>query len=100
MSYIDDLKEAIRKLHGVEAEYLETIPVTETFQGQTVWQGEVEVFEVRGHPQASRAYAWAHKSGANDRGKRYVAVLEIPPVDSPQTAVKIAVADEIKNAKN
>ena len=72
---------------------------TEEFQGETVWQGEVEVFDIRGHPKAKRAYAWAHATGENDKARRYVAVLELPPVDSPQTAVKAAVMAEIKNAK-
>ena len=65
--------------------------------GETVWQGEVEVFNLRGHPTAKRCYAWAHSSGENGKGKRYVAVLELPPVDSAQNAVKVALVDEIKN---
>lgn len=99
MNYIEELQEAIRNLHGCEAEYLETVPVKETFQGQTVWEGEVEVFEIHGHPAAKRCYAWSHASGANDRGKRYVAVLELPPVDSPQNAVRTAIVAEVKDAK-
>jgi len=35
----------IRKLHGAESAHVETVPVVETFQGQTVWEGEVEVFD-------------------------------------------------------
>ncbi|SRR6266498_119466 len=99
MDYIKELQNAIRRLHGCESDYLETVPVTETFQGETVWQGEVEVFEIRGHPKAKRAYAWAHLSGKNDQGKRYVAVLELPPVTSPETAVKAAIMQEIKSAR-
>lgn len=58
--YIARLQNAIRDLHGCESTYVETVPVTETFQGKTVWQGEVEVFNIRGHPKAKRAYAWSH----------------------------------------
>jgi hypothetical protein len=82
MDYIEQLKEVIKNLHGVDAEYLETVPVTETFQGQTAWQGDVEVFKIRGHPIATRCYTWAHSAGADDRGKKYLAVLGLPPVDS------------------
>lgn len=64
--YIAQLQTAIRNLHGCESQYLETVPVTETFQGKTVWQGEVEVFEIRGHPTANHAYAWSHRAGKND----------------------------------
>jgi hypothetical protein len=66
---------------------------------EIVWQGEVEVLDIRGHPKAKRAYAWGHATGENDQAPRYVAVLELPPVDSPETAVKVAVAAEIKNAR-
>jgi hypothetical protein len=75
------------------------MPVTESFQGQIVWQGEVEVFNLRGHPKAKICYAWAHATGEDDQGKRYVAVLELPPVDSAQTAVKAAIVDEVKNRR-
>lgn len=99
VDYIAELQAVILNLHGCESKYLETVPVTEEFQGETVWQGEVEVFELKGHPKAKRAYAWGHASGEDDQARRYVAVLELPPVTSPQTAVKAAVISEIKNAK-
>lgn len=99
MDYIAELQAAILNLHGCSSTYVESVPVHEEFQGQTVWQGEVEVFDIEGHPKAKRAYAWGHASGEDDQARRYVTVLELPPVDSAQTAVKIAVAAEIKNAK-
>ena len=74
-----------------------TVPVHEVFRGQTVWQGDVEVFDINGHPKAKRCYAWSHLDGKNDERTRFVAVLEIPPVSSPETAVKIAVAAEIRS---
>jgi hypothetical protein len=97
--YILKLKDAIRNLHGCESEYAGTRDVIETFQGETVWSGNVEIFNIRGHPKAKRCYAWSHAAGKNDRETRYVAVLELPPVDSPETAVKVAVAAEIKNER-
>jgi len=99
MDYIAELQAAILNLHGCKATYVETVPVTETFQGETVWEGEVEVFETTDHPKAKRIYAWGHATGEDDQARRYVCVLELPPVDSPQTAVKAAVVAEIKNAK-
>lgn len=94
MTNIEELQNAIRRLHECEADYLETVPVTETFQGQAVWQGEVEVFNLRGHPKAMRCYAWSHET--EGKGKRVVAVLELPPVVSAQTAVKAAIVAEMK----
>jgi hypothetical protein len=99
LDYIEELQAAILNLHGCTSTYVETVPVTETFKGEIVWTGEVEVFEIRGHPKAKRAYAWGHVTGEEDQARRYVTVLELPPVDSPQTAVKVAVAAEIKNAR-
>jgi hypothetical protein len=96
MDYIDELRDAIRDLHGCEAEHVGFESVTEVFKGQTVWEGEVEVFNIRGHPKAKRAYAWAHASGKDDRDKRYVAVLELPPVDSARAAVRAAIVEEAK----
>jgi hypothetical protein len=97
MDYIESLMDAIRSLHGCEATYLETVPVTEIFQGKIAWQGDVEVFNIRGHPKAKRCYAWAHDT--DNASKRYVAVLELPPVDSAQKAVRAAIIQEIRGIR-
>src|SRR5689334_4548165 len=60
MTYIEELKDVIRRLYGVESEHVESVPVKETFQGKTIWEGIVEVFDLIGHPIANRLYAWAH----------------------------------------
>lgn len=97
--YVETLKDAILRLHECEAEFVETVSVCESFQGKTVWEGEVEVFNIRGHPKAKRAYAWGHVAGEHHETKRYVTVLELPPVTSPQTAVRAATMQEIKSAR-
>ena len=97
--YIAELQAAFLKLHGCDAVYLETVPVVEEFQGKTIWQGDVEVFELQGHPKATRGYGWSHVTGEHDQGRRYFTILELPPVDSPQTAVKAAIMSEIQNAR-
>ena len=99
MDYIGELIAAFSKLHGCDAAYLETVPVVEEFQGKTIWQGDVEVFELEGHPKATRGYGWSHVTGEHDQGRRYFTILELPPVDSPQTAVKAAIMSEIQNAR-
>lgn len=86
------LKSAIYRLHGCDSTHVESVRVTETFEGETVWDGTVEVFDLVGHPTAQRAYAWAHET---DEGTiRYLAVLHQPPVDSPEAAVRAAIAAE------
>jgi hypothetical protein len=69
------------------------------FRGETVWQADVEVFDLIGHPKARRAYAWAHLDGTNDERERFVAVLEIPPVDSAQRAVQVQIVKDVKGKK-
>lgn len=97
--YIERLTMVIDHLHGCNSTWVESVPVHEVFKGQTVWQGTVEVFTLTGHPKAKRAYGWHHSAGPDDQDERFVTVLELPPVDSPQTAVKAAAATEIKHAR-
>jgi len=92
--YIDNLSAVIGKLHGCGSKYVESVPVHEVFRGKTAWQGVVEVFDLVGHPKAKRCYGWAHLDGKMDEKTRYITVLEIPPVESPQTAVRAAIASK------
>jgi hypothetical protein len=75
------------------------VPVNEVFRGQTVWQGNVEVFDLHGHPKAKRCYGWSHAEGKDDKGERFVTVLEMPPVSSPETAVKVAIVADVRAAQ-
>lgn len=84
------LLDAIRHMHGCGATWLESVPVHEVFQGETVWQGDVQVFAVE-HPQASRVYAWSHLVGDGPRRKFY-AVLGAGPVVDAVAAVRVAIA--------
>jgi len=97
--YLARVQVAVSQLHNCGATYIETVPVHEIFQGQTVWQGEVEVFDLTGHPKAKRAYAWSHREGENDQSERFVAVLEIPPVVSAITAVRASIMFDAKKRK-
>ena len=95
MSYIEELQDVIRKLHGVESRHVESVQVKETFQGKTVWEGIVEVFDLVGHPVTHRAYAWAHDG---ERPKESsVAVLHIAPVTSAAAAVRVALVQEYRS---
>jgi hypothetical protein len=88
---ITELKDAIRATHGCESLHVESVPVKEVFEDQTTWEGTVEVFDLIGHRQATRAYAWSYRDGNQNKT---MAVLEIPPVDSPENAVKVAIASK------
>jgi hypothetical protein len=96
VNYIDELKEVIRKLHGSEATHVETVPITESHEGQTVWQGEAEVFDLHDHPKASRIYAWTHETDDADVPRRTVTVLHVPPVTSPRKAVQVSIVQAFR----
>ena len=96
--YIAEIQAVFLKLHGCEANYVESVPVVEEFQGETIWQGDVEVFDLVGHAKAKRGYGWGYTT-TESGGRRYFTVLELPPVDSPQTAVKAAIMSEIKRER-
>jgi len=57
--------------------------------GATVcWKCVVEAFDIDRHPRAKRCYAWSYQDG---RQIRLATILEIPPVDSPQSTVRGAI---------
>lgn len=97
--YISELIEAIRKLHGVEAAHVKSVPVKETFRGQTVWEGVVEVFDIHGHPKAPRVYAWSHDTDDPDKPKKHITVLHIAPVLSAAMAVRAAIREEFRSGE-
>ena len=91
--YLEHLQKAIKATHGADSRHVETVAVRETFRGETAWEGDVEVYELLGHPTAKRCYAWAYDL---DKGSRTLAVLELPPVISPLTAVRAYIMSELK----
>jgi hypothetical protein len=56
-------------------------------KGQVVWEGEVLIFDLRGHPDATTCYAW-------EVDKNVTAVLHQGPVDSPEAAVRASILAE------
>src|ERR1700730_14129431 len=89
----DELKLAIEAQHGGTATLVQAVPVKETFEGQTVWDGVVHVFDLEGHPKATRAYAWSSPIEGSTK-RRFFAVLHIPPITSPLDAVRAAIVAE------
>ena len=88
---IIELQNAIRATHGCESRWEASVRVEGTFEGETAWSGIVEIFSLVGHPKAKYAYAWTSRDGNQNRT---TVVLKIPPVDSPYSAVKIAIASK------
>jgi len=92
--YIARIQVAISHLHKCGATWRETVPVHEIFHGKTLWQGDVEVFDLTGHPKAKRCYGWTH-----GEPEEFITILELPPVDSAQSAVKVGISYQIKKAR-
>jgi len=74
----DSLKASIETQHGGIATYVETAPVKETFAGQTVWEGVVEVFDLEGNARSTRAYAWSSPIEGSDK-RRFFAIHSAAP---------------------
>lgn len=82
---IERLQVVIRHLHKCEASHLRSVHVKEVFEGKTVWEGDVEVFALTGHPVAHCLYGWSYGDP-----EEFITILKLPPVDSPEKAVKLA----------
>ncbi len=92
---IEILQEAIRNLHNCASTWVEAVPIRDTLEGQTVWDGIVQIFDPHGHPIATRCYARSHET---DEGKqRFVAVLHEGPVDSPEKAARAAIVHQVRS---
>ena len=99
MNDIYELQDAIRKSQGAEPVHVLSQPVHEEFQGRTVWDGIVEVFELIGHKTSHRAYAWTHLTGDPNSPKRHVTVLHYGPINSPENAVRAFIIQEYRDAQ-
>jgi hypothetical protein len=97
VTYLEELRDVIRRVHGAEATHVESVPVKETFKDETVWEGIVEVFDLVGHPTASRVYAWAHDTDDPENPRRHVTVLHSHPIKSAQDAVRAAIVQEFRS---
>src|SRR5580693_6770203 len=92
----DQLKEAVERQHDCKAQLAQSVPVRERHGEAMVWEGVVHVFDITGHPKATRAYAWSSPIEGSDK-RRFFAVLHLPPVTSPVEAVRAAIVAEHKS---
>jgi hypothetical protein len=95
---LEGLRRAIEGMHGGKARLAQSVPVSETFGGNIVWEGVVHVFDLNGHPTATRAYAWSSPIEGSDK-RRFFAVLHQGPVTSPVEAVRAAIVGEHRHGQ-
>ena len=97
MNEAEQLRATVEQMHGAHATLAQSVPVRETHGGQTVWDGVVHVFDLKGHPKATRAYAWSSPIEGSDK-RRFFAVLHMGAIKSPRDAVRAAIVAESKAA--
>ncbi|MDE2163678.1 MAG: hypothetical protein KGJ53_10995 [Alphaproteobacteria bacterium] len=90
-----ELKRAIESQHGGTATLVQSVPIHEEHNGQTVWDGTVAVFDLADSPSgAKRAYSWSYER--DDGRRRFFAVLHMGPITGPREAVRAAIVAEHK----
>jgi hypothetical protein len=87
--YIEKLQAEIRAVHGCESRHVSTNRVRALWDFRLAWQGDVETFDLIGHPSASRCHAWTYEEAGQSR---IALVLEQPPINSPFAAVDAFIA--------
>jgi hypothetical protein len=91
--FIERLQMVISHLHVCDSTWERSAPVYDAFNGQTIGEGDVEVFNVT-RPKAKEAYARSDADG------NFTAVLSIPPATDPQNAVKVLIVAAAKKGKS
>lgn len=95
---IKALQKAILDLHGCKAIWVESVPVKEVFEGETVWEGIVQVFKIEGHQKANKCYVWSYRLD-NSKKRRFFAVLHQGAIDSPEKAVRASIIQDRRIGK-
>ena len=95
---IDDLKLLLERNEKCRAKHIESAVIREGIDGNVVWEGVVETFQLEGHPAAKRAYAWVvPKEPTRDSpDPEYVYVLGVAPINSARDAVKVSIVDKLR----
>lgn len=89
----DQLKQAVEQQYGGTAMLADVVSVKEEFQGKTVWEGMVHVFNLTGNTESTIAYAWSSPIEGSTK-RRFFAVLHLGGIRSPQDAVRAAIVAE------
>lgn len=90
---VDQLRRAIEGLHRCSASLAQSVPVVESRGEEIVWEGVVHVFDLAGHPTASRVYAWSSSVESSDK-PRYFAVMHEGSIVAPADAVRAVIEAE------
>ena len=89
---IDKIKTAVERTVGGPVTHEGSSPILESFRGETIWQGVVEIYKVNSAPPVL-AYGWAVEGKS---GPDYVAVKRVGPINSPLAAVRAWIVSQAK----
>ncbi|MBV8976443.1 MAG: hypothetical protein JO261_09120 [Alphaproteobacteria bacterium] len=90
----DLLKQAVEAEHGGTATFVQAVPVHESHNGVTLWDGVVHVFDLHGSDSgAFRAYAWTYTG--DDGARRVFSAIHTPQIVGPRAAVRAALVAEV-----
>jgi hypothetical protein len=92
------LRRAVEFQHGGTAKLVTKLRVKDVFEGKTVWDGVVYIFDLEGNSKTTRAYAWSSPGEGKNPKRRFFAVLHLDSVRSPLDAVRAAIVEEHRNA--
>ena len=87
---LSTFQEAIQATHGCRSALRERVEVQEAFEGEPVWEGEVLVFDLIGHPTATTCYAW-------NVDNEVTAVLSAGRINSPEKAVRASIVESFRS---
>lgn len=96
---IERIQRAVEQSEKCRATHVESLVTKERFFDAIVWEGVIETFKLQDHPTAKLAYAWERWKDGRKEDPEYTVVLGIPPVNSPNDAVKAFVAAGAKSNK-
>ena len=88
-----NIKCAVETNIGGIARHVTSTAVIEIFEGDLVWEGVVETFDVACNPNVKRCYAFSYRE--ND-SLGYATVTETGAVNSPEAAVKTFIASRVQ----
>ena len=91
-TYVETLKNTIRRLHKCGSKHVESVHVIERLDGEIAWVGFVEVFTLLGGP-AKYCYAWKISNGSRPQ---YAAIVSTSEVDTPGKAVRVWLHEKVE----
>ena len=87
------IKCAVEKNIGGLARHVTSTAVIEIFEGDLIWEGVVETFEVACNPDVKRCYGFTYRG---DDSLGYATIAETDEVNSPKLAVKAFVTSRLQ----